>query len=222
MENITNLVLRYKKLFIIFGILLVVGFGALKFYEYWRTKNYAALIVNASPVDMIMKEGDKEFKSPKKIYFKPGDYTLHFSRENFTNDSRTVTLQKGQSTTLNVPLYPTNQAGQDYLDNSLQARQQAEFVGGLRQDELTDEFVKNNPIVRVLPVTRRDFIVDYSSTQGDGKWDIRIRVTHAGKIGKKNAEQWFADNGYTLSDYNVSYIDLSKIRTGRWDPTPRN
>ncbi len=212
MENIVIILKQHKKLIILFFVLLLAGFSALKFYEYWRAKNYATLIVNASPIDMIMKNGDKEFKSPETLYFKPGEYTLTFSRENFTNDSRTVTLQKGQSTTLNVPLYPTNKAGQDYLDNSLAARQQAEFVGGLRQDELTDEFVSNNPIVRVLPVTRRDFIIDYSSTEGDGgKWDIRVRITYAGKIGKKNAEKWFTDNGYKASDYNVAYIDIEKI-----------
>ncbi len=208
-----SLIKRYKNLLIIGAVLIAVGLIASQAYNYWRAQNYAVLIVNGSPVDLTMQLGDKKYKKPSKIYVSPGEYTLGFSRDNFSSTSRKVTLEKQKTTTVNVPLYATNEEGEKYF--KIPANQtQAEFVGGLWEDETSTKFTNDFPIVRSLPITRRDFIIDYSSRGELENRTIYIRITHAGTLGKKNAEDWIRQKGYDPATFDISYIDISKIPIG--------
>jgi hypothetical protein len=205
MEPQTFLQIHKRKLYALAALILFV-WVVLFAIDIWRQQTMLQLTINAAPGDMSLFIGSKEIKHPGKIYLKPGDYSLYFTRPDFSSYSRTISAKKGEKLTIDVALYPTTDAGKAYVQNHQELQSQLQTIGGRQENEATNQLVEKYPLISHLPGVGINFTINYTNNS-DG---LTINVDHVGKIGKTEAMQWIRDNGFNPDDYNFTFNDLMK------------
>lgn len=138
----------------------------------------------------------------------PGAYKLTLSRDGFALQtvSETVTASKTRSDT--IILEATNTIGLDYLNAHPDERALAESILGQQGQARGDKAVAAHPLVNILPVTRRDFMINYgaSQTHQNDPTALAIYITVGAYAGaKQEALDWITAQGFNPADYEIIY-----------------
>ncbi len=100
----------------------------------------------------------------------------------------------------------------DLSDTLTVTEQQQEIAGGQNAVNAAEDIEKNAPAVVNLPAIDINYRIDSGASvkypTRDGAVAIYIRATDA--EGRQAALEWFGDNSYDVTDYEVIFVDAPK------------
>jgi hypothetical protein len=147
-------------------------------------------------------------------FVKPGTYTVVISKQGFSTYTQEVTVKSGETVTVNAALTSTSSQTADWYDKNAEDYTIAQNVGDRRADQEMNDFVKDFPIVKALPIVGmyESYRVDYGpSPTKTGKFAVFI--SYQSDAAKQQAIDAVKAKGYNLSDYEVVY-DSSALTSG--------
>lgn len=186
--------------------LSVILLGVIVWQVYYNS-THGTLSLTVVPSDAkISAEQNKTLKSGKSSLV-PGDYNLTLTRDGFAplTVKETVVANKTQADT--VILEAINTTGLDYLRSHPSEQSLAEAVLGERGKAKGDKAVAAHPLVNVLPVTRRDFMINYGASQAhpSDPSALAIYITIGDPRAKPEALDWITAQGFNPADYEIIY-----------------
>lgn len=194
-------IVRYKKLLVISVSAIVLGLFI------WFTVDYAArnatIIVEYTPSSSSVKINGRSASANNRI--RPGQYTVEVIRDGFESYSETVTVDKGQTSTIYAVLESNREDTADWYKEHPQDAKKREQILDARFTTQSAEIEKNFPISAVLPYIppRGAYRIDYGAGSEPGSQAVYI--SYYTEVGKKLAEERIVEMGYKLEDYEIIY-----------------
>jgi hypothetical protein len=140
-----------------------------------------------------------------------GTYDILFSREGFSTEKQTVSVQKGQ----NIKVYQGLVAYGDIAQGIMASKENSialDQIGGYQVSQGGAKTTKDNPILKVLPIEERDYTVKACSIPegykgvGDDK-DVAVCISSLSDENYQQALQAIKDRGGDVSGYLIRQTD---------------
>lgn len=205
--------MRYNQrtLFIGIVIFLLIVAGIIGVIAFLNRDN-GSFRLSIAPDEAVMKYNDtqKDVKYGQIISLKEGEYTLSFEREGFKTAKQTISIKKGQQTSVHVYLEPQSEEAKTIMSTGNNQLYKEEVIGHELKEggkKLTEE----NPILKVLPILQRSYnvkacnIPDGYQGPGDDK-EIAVCISALSDGAYQKALDDIKKRGYDPSDYLVKRV----------------
>lgn len=194
---------------VFFGIATIIVLG----FVVYRSMYSATINLYFAPKSATVKIGSGGGVFGDN-YVKPGTYKVVISKKGFTTYTKEVTVKSGEKVTINAALTSTSAETADWYSTHTEDYTIAQNIGDTKADAEMDAFVKDFPIVKVLPIVGmyESYRVDYGpSPTKSGKF--AVFVSYQSDAAKQQAIDAVTAKGYDLAKYEVIY-ELSAPTSG--------
>lgn len=152
------------------SIFLIIVF----FLAYNYVRGYGEVSISVYPPDSIYNIRGKEYSGNQSLKLRSGKYEVIFRRNLFDDKKEIINIIKNKKIEIEVLLEP----GQEIYDLQKQLTgKDAEYVDiseQLKYQESNEAFLKENPIIKDLPIIKKYYRIDYSL---DDVGDAVIEIT---------------------------------------------
>jgi PEGA domain len=186
---------------LIFGVYLVISFSRIGEYP---------LVISSSPNDANISLDNKQLKSGKAYFFKPGVYSVSISKSGYKTKQTSLTIKGGENS-FNFVLDFDSSETENYYNKNPEKQSQRESVGAKQASESGLLLEEKHPILKLLPYSSLDtysFSVDYGFSDDGG---VFLVISDAGPEGRKEAISWLQNRGVSISEYDLRFDSFSSL-----------
>lgn len=139
-------------------------------------------------------------------FVKPGTYEVVISKKGFTTYTEKITVEPGSTVTVNAALKSTSSATANWYDEHTDDYTIAQTIGDRKADEDMEKFVKNFPIVNILPIVGmyESYRVDYGPSPTKSG-SFAVFISYQSEAAKQQAIDAIRAKNYNLAAYEVIY-----------------
>jgi len=167
----------------------------------------AKVSINAVPLEShITINGRAAKEGVNRV--RPGRQKVSVSLNGFTNVNQTVTVKKGNSSTVDIVLVSnSSQTANWYLTHPADEKK-AEGLSSQENDILAKQDLKNDPLIQYLPFVSGglEFRVDYGTVPDSTSTLPAIYITAPSKQAQQDGVAWIQSLGYNPSHYTIEYV----------------
>ena len=198
---------RQQKLIIIIILtaLLVVVIG-LSFSRYKHNQVYSAKInLAVAPSGATITINGSRVK-PGIVGVKPGVNSVVVKKDGFSDNRKTISIQKGQSINITIALTSNSVSTQSWYQNNPGDETILEQQMGQQYNQQSTKAVEQVPLIQSLPYVSPSlaYRIDYGEPLAGTKVP-GIYITAPNSVGQKQALQWIRDQGYDPTTLNIQY-----------------
>lgn len=193
-----NPIIIVSFLVVLFVILAVVNFVS-------QADKTAKLEIEVAPSDATIILNQSKTRGGKRR-IEPGKYTVTVSRAGFAVQSKEVTLKDGSDEYVGIALESNSPSTKDWYSEHPKDLKIAERITSINFDQQSEK--NTDPILGSLPFVGpgETYQIDYSATDSNGK--VSVVVSYVNEEAKQDAVNWFSNNNFDITKYNVTYTDL--------------
>jgi len=205
--------MRFNRQTLVTGItiLFLVVVGVIAIIAFMNREN-GSFRLSIAPEEAVMKYNDtqKDVVYGQIISLKEGKYELSFEREGFKTVKKTVTIERGQQTSVHVYLEPQNEEAETIMATGNNQLYKEEVIGH-ELKEGGKKFTEDNPVLKILPILERNYTVEACSVPdgykgpGDDK-EIAVCISALSDAAYTKALDDIKKRGYDPAAYLVKRV----------------
>lgn len=175
---------------------------------FWARSYPSKITIEVSPADSVVTINGKK-RNKGTINVRPGVYSIVFSRQGFTIESKSVSVAKGETKYVGVSLVSNSPATANWYTNHPSDAKMLEGISSKNYDLFSAEQTKKYPLIKNLPFIDRLYRVDYgrSQTYPNDPTAVAIYVKYYSELGKQQALEWLEFKGYSPNNIEIIYTN---------------
>jgi hypothetical protein len=177
------------------------------FYIVQQSTLTASVDIEASPLSSVITINDKN-TGQGITKLKPGDIVINISLKGFIPYKTSLHLSKGDNKYIGVVLKSDSADTADWYQNHPADESMAEKVSGKQFDSISEQQVKAEPFISMLPFISAgfEFRIDYGAATDSSSKPV-IYIQTATQQGRDDALTWIKSSGFDPTTMNIVYID---------------
>ncbi len=188
--------------FILIFLVLPISLGI------YNSKFSAKIVLDIAPSDSKILVGDKVARPGDTVRVEPGNYMVIVTRDGFFSYAEEVNLENGDSKMILAALDSSDESTADWYLNHPEDDSIASGAASAKYFEESEEYVREYPIVDVLPIIEDFYRIDYGfCQQTDG--DFCIIITALAGARSRAANRLMGLSGYDAAQYKIEYQQFS-------------
>lgn len=204
--------MKRNKALIITAIIIFIGislfaivFGLL---QYTERQGKTAVTFHTIPSDATIVVDNKKITSGSTTYLKEGNYSYTVSRDGFTEQTRSLSVDEYTELSQFIMLEANSRVGTQWLRDNPDKSTEFENLAGQAAVERGDVARKKNPIIDDLPLKNLLFTIGYKNDTSDPSGNSIIVTVRSPEQYRQDAITRLSTLGHNLSDYKFEFYDM--------------
>lgn len=210
---VRDLIIKNKKILI---LVIIIAMVSVVSYSLWYFLYYSKLPI----IDMYFTpQSSLADAEGKKLSFgknrvSPGKYKIRLSKQGFTSAEKEVEVKEGDNIKVELYLISDSTETEDWYKNNPKDQEILQTISSHEFAKKQEDYIKNNPILNLLPATGKNFTIKSEQTAGSNKPSIIIIVSDTGMPSEEirqsyrnEAINWLKSRGINTDEYFIRFIN---------------